>query len=42
MVEKVGNQVVSLKRIRVSSLKLGTLAEGSWRHLTKKEKGIFL
>ncbi len=38
MVEKVGNQVVTLKRIRISNIKLGTLAEGKWRHLTKKEK----
>ncbi len=38
MVEKVGNQVVTLKRTRISNIKLGTLVEGKWRHLTKREK----
>jgi pseudouridine synthase len=38
MVRKVGNRVLRLKRIRISNIKLGTLAEGRWRHLTEKEK----
>ncbi len=42
MVGKVGNSVVHLKRIRFSNIKLGGLAEGNWRHLSKKEKRILL
>ena len=38
MVGKVGNRVAELKRIRVSKIKLGSLAEGAWRNLTEKEK----
>lgn len=38
MVRKVGNQVRSLQRIRISNVKLGRLAEGVWRHLSGKEK----
>ena len=38
MVRKVGNQVTSLKRIRIANIKLGNLAPGSWRYLTKKER----
>ena len=38
MVRKVGNRVTRLKRIRISSVKLGRLAEGAWRKLTEKEK----
>lgn len=38
MVRKVGNLVLRLKRIRISNIKLGTLAEGQWRYLTEKEK----
>ena len=38
MVRKVGNQVTSLKRIRIANIKLGNLPSGSWRHLTKREK----
>ncbi|WP_319525007.1 pseudouridine synthase [uncultured Desulfosarcina sp.] len=37
MVEKVGNRVARLHRIRVADLKLGGLAQGEWRHLTKAE-----
>ena len=37
MVRKVGNQVVSLKRIRIANIKLGDLPSGSWRHLTPAE-----
>jgi 23S rRNA pseudouridine2605 synthase len=38
MVRKVGSRVTRLKRIRVSKVKLGRLAEGAWRNLTEKEK----
>ncbi|MCK5311079.1 MAG: rRNA pseudouridine synthase [Desulfobacteraceae bacterium] len=37
MVEKVGNRVKNLKRIRVSNIKLGNLKQGDWRFLTKEE-----
>jgi len=37
MVEKVGNQVINLHRIRISNLLLGNLKMGQWRHLSKKE-----
>jgi 23S rRNA pseudouridine2605 synthase/23S rRNA pseudouridine2604 synthase len=37
MVKKVGNRVVRLHRIRVADLKLGGLAQGSWRHLRPAE-----
>ena len=37
MVKKVGNRVVRLHRIRVGDLKLGGLAGGAWRHLSKGE-----
>lgn len=41
MVRKVGHQVTRLKRIRVSNVRLGKLAEGAWRYLTENErKGI--
>ncbi len=38
MVQKVGSEVEELKRIRVANVTLGRLKEGSWRHLTEKEK----
>jgi 23S rRNA pseudouridine2605 synthase/23S rRNA pseudouridine2604 synthase len=38
MVRKVGNHVTRLKRVRVSNIKLGKLADGTWRYLTKNEK----
>ena len=38
MVRKVENHVARLKRVRVSNIKLGRLAEGTWRYLTEKEK----
>lgn len=38
MVRKVGNRVTELRRIRVSKVKLGSLAEGAWRNLTEREK----
>jgi 23S rRNA pseudouridine2605 synthase/23S rRNA pseudouridine2604 synthase len=37
MVRKVGNQVTELKRIRIANIRLGKLAEGTYRHLTKAE-----
>ena len=42
MVKQTGNQVVKLKRTRMSNVRLGTLAEGKWRHLTEKEKAALL
>ncbi|MDP3284438.1 MAG: rRNA pseudouridine synthase, partial [Desulfobacterales bacterium] len=38
MVEKVGNRVAGLKRIRISNVRLGGLKEGCWRYLSEKEK----
>ena len=38
MVRKVGAQVAGLKRIRIANIKLGRLAQGSWRYLAEKEK----
>jgi len=37
MVEAVGNKVVALHRLRVSSLNLGELLEGKWRYVTHGE-----
>jgi 23S rRNA pseudouridine2605 synthase/23S rRNA pseudouridine2604 synthase len=37
MMRKVGNQVTELKRIRIANIRLGKLAEGTYRHLTKAE-----
>ncbi len=42
MVNKLGNRVVRLHRIRVADLKLGGLAKGSWRHLSRAEKNKLL
>ena len=42
MVRKVGNRVTALKRIRVASVKLGSLAPGAWRHLSGNEKAELL
>ena len=42
MVRKVGNRVTALRRIRVSTVKLGSLAEGAWRNLTEREKKALL
>jgi 23S rRNA pseudouridine2605 synthase/23S rRNA pseudouridine2604 synthase len=38
MVEKSGNRVRELNRIRISNIKLGGIEEGCWRYLTEKEK----
>lgn len=37
MVEKLGFRVKTLKRTRIMNIKLGHLAPGHWRHLTKAE-----
>jgi 23S rRNA pseudouridine2605 synthase/23S rRNA pseudouridine2604 synthase len=37
MVRKVGEHVTALKRIRIANIRLGSLAQGKWRYLTKKE-----
>jgi 23S rRNA pseudouridine2605 synthase/23S rRNA pseudouridine2604 synthase len=37
MVRQSGNEVLELKRTRVASVRLGRLAEGSWRHLGQEE-----
>jgi len=37
MVESVGNRVTGLHRIRIANLRLGDLAPGKWRYLTKSE-----
>jgi 23S rRNA pseudouridine2605 synthase/23S rRNA pseudouridine2604 synthase len=37
MVRKVGNRVVTLKRIRVAGISLGRLGKGRWRYLTDAE-----
>lgn len=42
MFQKVGNEVVALKRIRFGNIKLNNLKEGQWRGLTDKEvAGLF-
>lgn len=42
MCEAVGLKVLSLKRIRVGNLKLGSLKEGEWRLISKKEEDELL
>jgi len=42
MVGKTGNSVTRLKRIRIANIKLGGLATGKWRYLTKKGKDTLL
>lgn len=37
MCETLGYNVIKLKRIRIMNVKLGDLAEGRWRYLTKSE-----
>ena len=37
MLKAVGNEVVGLKRIRLSDLELGDLPVGQWRYLTEEE-----
>ncbi len=38
MVRKVGNQIIRIHRIRISNIRIGTLAPGAWRYLTPMEK----
>jgi 23S rRNA pseudouridine2605 synthase/23S rRNA pseudouridine2604 synthase len=38
MVKHVGNEVVRLKRLRISGVTLGRLPEGAWRHLDREEQ----
>jgi pseudouridine synthase len=42
MLQKVGNQVTDLKRIRIANIRLGKLPAGRWRHLSEKEKDRLL
>ncbi len=37
MVEFTGNEVLKLKRKRITNIKLGQLQTGKWRHLSEKE-----
>jgi 23S rRNA pseudouridine2605 synthase/23S rRNA pseudouridine2604 synthase len=37
MIQKTGNEVDTLLRIRIANIILGTLKEGTWRHLTQEE-----
>jgi pseudouridine synthase len=37
MVRKVGSNVVRLKRLRISKIRLNSLKEGAWRYLTERE-----
>ena len=38
MVRKVGNEVVRLQRRRFAAIKLGNLAPGQWRYLSRRER----
>jgi len=42
MVQMVGNRVTRLQRLRVAHIRLGSLKEGQWRHLTASEKKLLL
>ncbi|NNG02465.1 MAG: rRNA pseudouridine synthase [Desulfobacteraceae bacterium] len=42
MAGAIGRRVITLKRVRISGIHLGGLAEGKWRHLTEAEKKIIL
>ncbi len=37
MVEHTGNEVIKLKRKRITNIRLGGLRTGQWRHLSQKE-----
>ena len=37
MCEAIGHSVLTLKRIQIGNIKLGNLAKGKWRFLTKEE-----
>jgi 23S rRNA pseudouridine2605 synthase/23S rRNA pseudouridine2604 synthase len=42
MLRKVGHRAVRLHRRRMATVKLGRLAAGKWRHLSRKEVGDLL
>jgi pseudouridine synthase len=42
MVRKLGHRVISLKRMRVAHIRLGTLPPGAWRHLSPSETSRLL
>lgn len=42
MVQKVGNRVIELKRIRIANIRLGNLPEGKWRYLDENEKKLLI
>ncbi len=42
MVEKLGYEVTSLKRVRVMNVRLGHLKLGAWRHLKPRERKALL
>ena len=42
MFDSIGHQVLKLKRVAIGSLRDDRLEPGQYRHLTKKEIGIFL
>lgn len=42
MVGKVGRRVVDLKRVRMAGIRLGSLPESAWRHLTPHERETLL
>jgi 23S rRNA pseudouridine2605 synthase/23S rRNA pseudouridine2604 synthase len=42
MVGKVGRRVIDLKRVRMAGIRLGSLPEGSWRHLSPHEREMLL
>jgi 23S rRNA pseudouridine2605 synthase len=39
MCKKIGHPVLTLKRVSVGSIEIGSLEEGKWRYLTEKEVG---
>ncbi len=42
MAEATGHQVMTLKRVRISHIRLGNLKPGAWRHLSAEEVGTLL
>lgn len=42
MLQHLGHDVIRLKRVRMANIKLGRLARGAWRYLTKSEEGELL
>lgn len=37
MCEKIGHEIIMLKRIKIDGINLGNLKEGTWRYLTEEE-----